>query len=222
MTGPVAVTRDGDVTVLRMTTEEGRFNPAMISAINTALDEVEASSSPAAVVLTGDGKFFSNGLDLEWMSSAPDKDADGLLHSVHELFARVLVFPTPTVAAVNGHAFAAGAMLAMAFDSRVMREDRGFFCVPEADLGLPFTPEMTALLRATLPVTTAREAMFTGRRYGARDAVAAGIVDAAVAQDELLASSVARAAAQADKPRSTLREIKRAFFSEALAVLPPI
>ncbi|HTA32823.1 MAG TPA: enoyl-CoA hydratase/isomerase family protein [Solirubrobacteraceae bacterium] len=108
---------------------------------------------------------FSNGLDLDWMGAAPPGGAAEVLHGLHALLARLLVFPTATVAAINGHAFAAGAMLALACDARVMREDRGYFCVPEVDLGLPFTPGMTALLKARLSPVTAHEAMVTGRRY---------------------------------------------------------
>ena len=63
------------------------------------------------------------------------------------LLARMLALPIPTVAAVTGHAFGAGSMLATAHDWRVMRADRGFFCFPEVDIRLPFTPGMAALVR---------------------------------------------------------------------------
>ncbi len=66
---------------------------------------------------------------------------------VHELLARVLGMGVPSVAALQGHTFAAGAMLALAHDQRVMREDRGFLCLPEVDIRIPFTPGMAALSR---------------------------------------------------------------------------
>lgn len=215
----VSQEREGDVTVLRMTAGENRFNPAMLEAIGGALDRVEAEDGPAAVVLTGEGKFFSNGLDLDWMASAPQGGAEELLQRVHALLARLLVFPTATVAAVNGHSFAAGAMMAAACDARVMRADRGFVCLPEVDIGLPFTPGMTALLRARLPAATAHEAMTTGRRYGGEQALAAGLVDEAVPEDRVLGAAIERAAALAAKPRGTLGAIKRNLYADALAAL---
>jgi Delta3-Delta2-enoyl-CoA isomerase len=216
---PVVAERQGDVTVVRMAAGENRFNPAMLDALDAALDDVEGAEGPGAVVLTGEGKFFSNGLDLDWMGSAPPGGPEQLVRRVHGLLARLLVFPTATVAAVNGHSFAAGAMMAAACDARVMRADRGFVCLPEVDIGLPFTPGMTALLKARLPAATAHGAMTSGRRYGGEQALAAGLVDEAVAEERVLAAAVERAAALASKPRATLGAIKRNLYADALAEL---
>ena len=84
-------------------------------------------------------------------------------------------------------------MLALAHDFRVMRSDRGYFCLPESDLRLPLQPGMTALIRARLPAQTAHEAIVTGRRYGAAEALASGIVDRAVAESEVLPAAIALA-----------------------------
>ena len=77
------------------------------------------------MVTTATGKFFSNGLDLEWLGAHGEEMA-GYIARVQALFARVLELPVVTVAALQGHTFAAGAMLALAHDYRVMRADRGF------------------------------------------------------------------------------------------------
>src|SRR5205807_2506735 len=102
---------------------ENRFSAEWLKAVNHLLDTVADGESPAALVTTGGGKFYSNGLDLEWLMSHGDQ-AQQYIADVHELLARLLVLPVPTVAAINGHAFGAGAMLALAHDFRVMREDR--------------------------------------------------------------------------------------------------
>ncbi|HTC73800.1 MAG TPA: enoyl-CoA hydratase/isomerase family protein [Solirubrobacteraceae bacterium] len=219
MSAAAGIEQVGEVSVLSLSAPEGRFNPASLGAIAAVLDELEGSDAPGALVVTGEGKFFSNGLDLDWMGTAPPGGAAAVLNGVHALLARLLVFPTATVAAINGHAFAAGAMLALACDARVMREDRGYFCVPEVDLGLPFTPGMTALLKARLSPATAHEAMVTGRRYGAPEALAAGIVEATASSELLLEAAVARAAALTGKPRATVAAIKQGLYADALAAL---
>lgn len=219
MSGIASAGRAGDVTILRLTAGENRFNPGSLAAIEAVLDEFQASDGPGALVITGDGKFFSNGLDLDWMASAAPADAEDMLRRAHRLLARLLVFPAATVAAVNGHAFAAGAILALACDSRVMREDRGYFCLPEVDLGLVFTGGMTRLVKARLPPPTAHQAMVTGRRYGGLEAVAAGIVDEAVPAERVIAVAAERAAALAAKPRATVAAIKRSIYADVVAAL---
>ncbi|HEX8051360.1 MAG TPA: enoyl-CoA hydratase/isomerase family protein [Thermoleophilaceae bacterium] len=214
------VERRGSVTVVRMTHDENRFHPELLAGIEAVLDEVEFTEDAGALVVTGSGKFFSNGLDLEYMSSHPD-EVDEVLARVHALFGRVLGLEVPTVAAINGHAFAAGAMLALAFDQAVMREDRGYFCLPEVDLGLPFTPGMNALITARLTPTVAHEAMVTGRRYGGPDALAAGIVSEVAPEAEVLERAIARAEALAGKPRHALAAIKRGMYGPVLDVLLP-
>jgi Delta3-Delta2-enoyl-CoA isomerase len=210
--------RRDDVFVLTLGEDENRFHPDRLTAINAALDEVAAAPGPKAVVTTGVGKFYSNGLDLDFMAANPDA-AEANLRGVHALFARVLTFPAPTVAALQGHTFAAGAMLALAHDLAVMRSDRGYFCLPEVDLGIPFTPGMSALIRARLPIATAHEAMTTGRRYGGDDALEAGIVAGVGAEDEVLDIALARAAERAAKANPTMGAIKARLYAEVVEAL---
>lgn len=210
--------RRDDVFILTLGDDENRFHPDRLVAINAALDEVDAAPGPKAVVTTGVGKFYSNGLDLDFMAANPDA-AEANLRDVHALFARVLAFPAPIVASLQGHTFAAGAMLALAHDLAVMRSDRGFFCLPEVDLGIPFTPGMNALIRARLPIATAHESMTTGRRYGGIEAHEAGIVAGVGAEDEILDIAVARAQERAAKAGPTMGAIKARLYGEVIEAL---
>ncbi len=158
--------------------------PAFLDGLEACLDEVEAAA-PCALVTTAGGKIWSNGLDLEWLGGQGDGVMD-FVARLHALLARLLEVSVPTVAAVQGHAFAGGAMLALAHDERIMRADRGYFCLPEVDIGIPFTPGMSALIASRLTAPVAHEAMTTGRRYGGEDAATAGIVDQAVPEDAVL------------------------------------
>lgn len=201
----------GDVWVLRMQAGENRFNRVSVDAIHDALDTVAGATGPVALVTVGDGKFFSNGLDLEWMGAEGASDPM-FLDDVHRMLLRVLHLDVVTVAAVNGHAFAGGAMLATAHDFRIMREDRGYWCLPEVDLGLPLTDEMYAVLAAHLPGATLAEASLTGRRYDATDALAAGIVTSTAPADEVLPRAIALAAENAGKDRHVIGAHKRLMY----------
>lgn len=211
--------RRGDVFVLHLRDGENRIRLDFVESFARALDEVEASSGPAALVTVGEGRFYSTGLDLDWMGGEGRARARPFLEALQRLLARLLAFPTITVAALNGHAFAAGGMLALAHDFRVMRAERGFFCLPEVDLGVPLQPGMTALIRARLSRPVAHEALVTGRRYGGPEAVARQIADEAVPEAEVLPRAVAIAAELAGKHRATLAALKRGLYAETLARL---
>ncbi len=216
----VDVRREGTVFVLTMQSEENRFNRPFLDALNRALDDVEASSGPAALVTTGASpKFYSNGLDLAWLAGDGQNEGGAFVGDVIRFLGRVMAFPVPTVAAINGHAFAAGAMLALAHDFRIMRADRGFICLNEIDIRIPLAPGMAALVRNRLAGTVLRDMVLTGARIGGEEACRRGIVDAALPAAEVLPAAVARAAALADKDRATYGALKRELYGETLEIM---
>jgi enoyl-CoA hydratase/carnithine racemase len=209
---------DGDVWILHLGDDENRFNPDWMTAVSEALDEVAAKPEPRALVSSAGGKIWSNGLDLDWLGQNQDRVQE-FVDQVHELFAKFLAAPLPTVAAIQGHCFAAGAMLALAHDWRVMRADRGYFCLPEADINIPFTPGMSALIQARLTKQAATHTMIGAKRFGGEEAAEFRIVDAAVAEDQVLAAAVELAATHAAKLGGTLATIKQRMYAPALATL---
>lgn len=212
--------RKDAVFVLTMKSGENRFNRTFLTALSEAVDEVERSDGPAALVTVGEGKFYSNGLDLDWLTGLGDVDAVGeFLTDFEKLFARLLCFPMITVAALNGHTFAGGAMLSLAHDFRVMRDDRGYWCLPEADLGMPLRPGMNAIITGRLSKNTAHEAIVTGRRYGAAEAAEAGIVQQAVPEAEVLPAAIALAAPHVGKKREAQAALKQEMYAGVLEVL---
>lgn len=210
--------RDGDVFVLRFDDGENRFSPAFLDGVHEALDTVEKADGPRALVTVGTGKFYSNGLDLGWLSANGDQ-AEAYLGRIHGVFARLLSLPLPTVAALNGHAFAGGGMLALSHDFAVMRTGRGYFCLPEVDLGMSFTPGMNALLQARLSRATAHEAMTTGRRYTAEEALSAGIVQHIAAEAEVLPTAIGVAAALAPKNGAMVGKIRTDLYRPVIETL---
>jgi enoyl-CoA hydratase/carnithine racemase len=172
--------------------EEHRLNTEVIAAVENALDRVLADPNVRALMVTGEGKFFCNGLDLKWIEAHPD-EAEGMQQQAEKLLARLLVFPLPTIAGINGHFCAAGGMLGLSFDCRVMNADRGLFFVPAIDLGIVYTPGMTELLKEKTPPTMHRDVIVFGKRYNAGDLLSRGVVDAAVPAAKVRASALAMA-----------------------------
>jgi len=207
-----------DIFVLDLGDGENRLHPDWIAAVNSALDEVEKHEGPGALVTVANGKFYSNGLDLDWLSAHRDQHND-YIAAVQALYARFLALPVMTVAAIQGHAFAAGAMLSLAHDFRVMRADRGFWCLPEMDINLPFPRGMAALVQSRLSPQIAHEAMLTARRYGGTDAQAAGIVDHAVEEASISETALTIAHANLTKAGETLGITKSRMYAPVLATL---
>jgi enoyl-CoA hydratase/carnithine racemase len=207
------------VGVVRMDDGENRLNGSFVTALATALDEVADPGGP--VVLTGSGKFFCYGLDVDWLGSASPDEAGQMFRDLHGVLARLLRFPGPTVAAINGHAFGAGAILAAAADYRVQRVDRGYFCFPEVDLGLSMSDEFDAVLKVKLPAGSVLDGLLTGRRYGGEAAQAAGFVDAVASEDALLGTAVGCVRDLVGKAPATVAAIKAQQHKVALAILEP-
>lgn len=215
MSPVVELEQRGDVWILSMRNGENRFNRDSINAMHGALDRVEQVEGPVALVTTGEGKFYSNGLDLDWLMSA-GADTAGFIDDVHRLLGRVLGFAGVTIAAVNGHAYAAGAMLTCAHDYIVMREDRGYWCLPEVDLGLPLSPAMYGVVASRLPAPALRDSLLTARRYSGPDAVEAGFVNEVAAEAVVLERAVALASEVASKNRDVIRAHKQLMYGDTL------
>lgn len=214
------LTQHDDVFLLTMNIDDNRFNPDSLALINDALDTVEHHQGPAALVTTGTGKYYSNGLDLE-KAMSPDHDwgIAEIARATQQLLARTLAFPRPTIAAINGHCMAAGAMWSLAHDFRIMRADRGFWGLPEVDIRIPFTPGMAALIQSRLTKQAAHRAMTTAYRFGGEEAFLAGIVDATAAEGDVVSQSIARAQVLAGKDPVTLGEIKKVMYGPIVAAL---
>lgn len=188
---------------------EGRFNPGSLAAFNQALDTVFEDEKHQGLLITGEAKSFAQGLDLEYLTTADPAQAMRFVENCMLMVGRLLSAPIPVVSAINGHAFGLGAMIALASDYKVMREDRGYFCLPEIDLGMTLIPSMNVLVRQKLSGSTLRDCLLTGKRYGGEEAAGLGLVDESCNQDLLLSRSKKLAAPMLGKNRDALAGLKR-------------
>ena len=216
--------REGSVATLTLTNGENKQNLAFAQAFKVALDEIVADKDAHALVITGEHeKFFSSGIDVPWlMGRMAAKDQDSMrafMYGMNEVFKGLLLFPMPVIAAINGHAFGNGAMLASACDFRFMRSDRGFFCFPEVDISIPFLPGMIAFVRKALPEYKFNEMKLTGRRVTAPELEAHHIIEKACADWDELRTVVAEFAAGFHKKRGIFGEHKRRLHGHIVRVL---
>lgn len=209
----IDLTWEGPVAVATWNDGENRINRDSVDRIGQILDEVTAKAGPRALVVTGTGKFFSNGLDLDRFEN-DQEEFDYTFKALERLMGRLVVLPFYSVAAINGHAFAGGAMISSAFDWRIMRSDRGFWCLNEVDIGIPVTDQMYAGVTAHLPQATVAEALLAGRRFSGDEALAAGIANQLAEEADLLPTAIERAASLADKDPKVFGIHKRHLYGD--------
>ncbi len=216
----IELNREDDVFVLTMDDGENRWNTTFVREFSAALDEVEGSEGAAALVTrSSNEKFFSNGLDLDWLAAEGEHrggDRAAFGEEFMALMGRIITLPVPSIAAINGHAFGAGFMAALCHDVRIMREDRGFICANEMQLGMKIpTPELN-LFRHKLPANAFFETVQLARRWTGPDALAAGVVQQTADLDALPAVALARAKelAPLGANRTLYGEQKERLFGE--------
>lgn len=201
------------VATITLNDGENRFNPDFINAYLGVLDEIErATDATTLVVTSAHEKIFSNGIDLEWLVPVIQNNdmalAKDYFYLLNRMFKRIVTYPLVTVAAISGHAFAGGAIMCCAFDFRFMRSDRGFFCFPEVDLGIPFLPGMNELLKKAMPMHMVEYMEYTGIRLTADQCVAHHMVHKACPIDTLMEETMTFAMA-INKRRPVVAEMKK-------------
>ncbi|KAM0480290.1 hypothetical protein ACHAPX_004121 [Trichoderma viride] len=155
---------------------DNRLTTPVCKALLAALDLLEFGGHPPGVLITtsGIGKFYSNGLDLQHAI-----ETEGFWALFYSVWQRLITFPMPTVALINGHAYAGGLMLAMAHDYRLAPSPKGFICLNEVLFGAHLQPAMASLFRAKLPSNALfRKVALEGHRFTGQEAVDEGIADA--------------------------------------------
>lgn len=166
--------KDGTVAILTMITDENRHNPDFAKGMLNAFDEIEGDEEIKSVVIASSSeKNWSLGIDLTWITGAmTNQELDSIrefMCDMNNVFKKAMTLPMPVIAAINGHTFGNGSILACSCDYRFMKADRGFFCFPEVDINIPFLPSMLATMKKAIPYYKLEEIVFSGEKVGAKE-----------------------------------------------------
>jgi enoyl-CoA hydratase/carnithine racemase len=216
--------KDETVAILTMTNGENKQNLDFAKTLNAMLDEIIADKSVTALIITSnDEKNFSQGIDVEWILAKLQKKeyqpVNDFISGMDDVFKKLLLYPVPVIAAINGHAYGNGSIMSCACDFRFMKSDRGFFCFPEVNLGIPFRRGMNAFIKKAVPMYKLSEMQLTGNRYGAPELEAHHIIlKACVNKEELMAEALAFAKTF-QKKRGIFGELKKRLYRDIIEIL---
>ncbi|XP_015876997.3 enoyl-CoA delta isomerase 1, peroxisomal [Ziziphus jujuba] len=175
----------GNIFILTLTgSGEHRLNPTLLDEIQWAISQVRSQSSTSSVLITtAHGKFFSNGYDLPWAHQSSSQFLSRMIlmdSKLRSVVADLISLPVPTIAAVSGHASAAGFIFALSHDYVLMKRDRGFLYMSELDLKLKLSIPawFMALIRCKIgPPMSRRDVVLRADKVTADEAVKKGIID---------------------------------------------
>jgi enoyl-CoA hydratase/carnithine racemase len=212
-----------DEQVASVTMNENKFNMNSVTEFLSVLNEIEKdTAAKALIVRSSDEKVWSTGLDLEWLLPLIQKGersvTDAFAAKLNELFKMMLFYPMITVAAITGHAFAGGAVLACCFDFRFMRKGRGYLCFPEVNLGIPLLPSFTALMKKAIPMDLVEDMQLTARKLTAEECEARHIIVKACSMDELMSEAISFAKGL-NKERPIVTKLKNVMHKDILRIM---
>jgi enoyl-CoA hydratase len=175
--------------IATLTMDDGKVNvlsPGMQAALNEGLDRAE--NDRAVVVLEGRPGVFSAGFDLKTLQGG-GSEARSMVIGGFLLSERLLSFPAPVVVACTGHAIAMGCFLLLSGDVRVGPSGPFRFQANEVAIGLPMPRSAVEIIRQKLTPSTFVRAVAMAEVFSPADAVAAGILDEVVAEDQVRAAA---------------------------------
>lgn len=191
------------------------IDEALLLDLQAALAAAERDDAVRAVVLTGDGAFFSGGFDLA--APARDAAATARLNLLYrDAHVALLSFPKPTIAMVNGHAIAGGLVLVLACDYRLGRDGDYRIGLNEVAIGASFPKAAFEIVTLRLPHARASELLLGAALYPASQALRLGVVDELFPAETFEATVLRRAARMGGFPRQAYAHTKQALVAETL------
>ena len=162
------------------------LNANMIHLINDELDKVETIQDVHGVILTSsNSKFYSIGLDLPELFPLTREEFTNFFQNFSQLCVKILSFPKPVIAVINGHTIAGGCILALACDYRLVKEGNVKMGLNEIKLGVPVPYIAECILKDLIGIYQTRYVSETGEFFSPEKLLAIGLIDEVVPEDTL-------------------------------------
>ena len=201
--------------ILTMTNKDNTFTIDILNELDALIDEIENHKGNCSLLITSNyEKTWSTGINLDWYLPLPENEKAKFKWLMEKVLARIALLDMPTIAAINGNAYAGGAIMASGMDFRFMRADRGRYCFPEITVKIPFTDVFMEIVKV-IPAPVLEEMLFTGRPLGGEECFARNVVHKIFSKEELFDESFKVAKLMAEKDRNTYK-VTKLFYKKAL------
>ncbi len=218
--GFVSKTIEGPVATL--TLNRGKVNAiseALAEELRKSLEDIQCDNSIKAVVLSGQGVFFSFGLDIPEFLNYSKQDFDRFVRKFADLYTYIFTYPKPVIAALNGHTIAGGFMLATACDYRVMVTGKSRMSLNEITFGSSLFPGSAEMLRYCVGDRKAEIIAVTGDMYSAEQAKEIGLVDLVSTEGSLTQDCMTVAAGFVSRFGLAYQSIKKLLRSDTALIM---
>jgi enoyl-CoA hydratase/carnithine racemase len=222
---------EGKVAIISMDNGKNTHNLEFSQQLLSLLKKAEEEKTNKALIITSsDEKNWSQGINVPWLmdniQSGNHDDVKEFLHTMDACYTLMMQYPMPIIAAINGHTFGNGCVIACASDFRFMRSDRGYFCFPEVDMNIPFIPGLIDVILKAIPKYRFNEMILTGRRLSGAELKEDYVVDQTFDSAEALFEGALAYAKTFTKGRAIFAEHKCRLHKATIEALaeknPPL
>lgn len=198
--GNVEIESTDNITTLTLNRGKvNALNEAVVDELRGIFGDLKSNNGVRAVILTGNGKFFSFGFDVPELYDYSPEDFTRYLRKFTGLYTDIFIFPKPLIAAINGHAVAGGCMLATACDMRLMVGGKARISLNEITFGSSVFAGSVEMLRFIVGSRNAEKILIGGGMLSADEALEMGLIDEVVDENIIMASATIRAGEMASR-----------------------
>ncbi len=166
------------------------LNESVVDELHQCFNKLALDDEVKSIVLSGEGSFFSFGLDVPEFYSYSKEEFLGFMFRFSSLLKALFLFPKPVVGALNGHAIAGGCMLAMTCDYRLMVSEKAKISLNELTFGSTLFSTGVEMLRFLIGDNKASRIVYSGSMYSPEDALQLGLIDELVPIENFRSSAL--------------------------------